>query len=160
MLSRSQCDEHQQCRSRFRCAVTGIMIISTWPIFYTPQYSNYRETSSIRRTKSKKLNVSRLVLQLFFAQSTEARFREWRYSWSNTDNYTWVINSFIVAQCACYIRRFTVMSGYIITGDNMYNAHQRRYMVIMCTIPLPYTCVSHLRHADIQCHDIIKCTSH
>ena len=33
----------------------------------------YREISNIRHTKSQNLDVSRLVLQLIFAQSNEAR---------------------------------------------------------------------------------------
>ena len=34
----------------------------------------YRQISNISRTKFQNLNVSRLVLQLYFAQSIEARF--------------------------------------------------------------------------------------
>ena len=75
------------------------------PILLAP--FNYRQTSNISLTKSRKLHVSCLVLQLFLCNPLKPG-REWRCSWSSADrrcsNYVWVINNFIACACATYIR--------------------------------------------------------
>ena len=61
------------------------------------------QTSSISRTKSENLNVSRLVLELFLSNPVKpgVSVAQWRYSWSSADkrcsNYIWVINNFIAS---------------------------------------------------------------
>ena len=77
-----------------------------------------RQTSSISYTKSKNLNVSRLVLQLSLPNPLMPGIlsREWRCSWSNADrrcsNYILVINNFIAYLGATYIRGLTVAIRY------------------------------------------------
>ena len=75
----------------------------------------YRQTSSIRLTKSEKLNVSRHFLQLSLLNIhwSHVLSREWRCIWSSTDrrcsNYIWAIDNFIAYWGATYIRSLTVI---------------------------------------------------
>ena len=70
----------------------------------------YIQTSNISCTKSKNLNVSCIVLQLFLPNPLKLSVlsREWRSSWSSADrrcsNYIWVINNYIAHYGAIYIR--------------------------------------------------------
>ena len=70
-----------------------------------------RQTSSIRRTKYKNLNISRLDLQL--SLPNPLKLAEWRCSWSSADtrcsNYIWVISKFIAYEGEAYIRGLTVI---------------------------------------------------
>ena len=88
------------------CALRGVFSI------FVVSYNNiYRELSSIGRTKSQNVDVCRLVFQLSNAiYWSKVYSREWSCSWSSTDtsNYIWVINNFIVYQGAAYVRCFTV----------------------------------------------------
>ena len=68
----------------------------------------YRQTSSIRCTKTFHFNVSRLILHYCLCQVhwSQVLSQEWRYSWSSVDRqcsyYIWVINNFIAYYGALY----------------------------------------------------------
>ena len=74
----------------------------------------YCQTSNIRHTKSKNLNVSHLVLQLSLPNLVNHWLsRGWRCSWSSVDrrcsNYIWLIINFIAYWGASSIRCLTIL---------------------------------------------------
>ena len=90
-----------------------------WPMPYKslPFYGmycilrTYRQTSNISRAKSQNGYSSRLAVD--FAQSIEARCREWKCTCSSAPNYIWVINNFIAYLGATYIGGLAVFGRFI-----------------------------------------------
>ena len=112
----------------------------------TTSRKTYHKTFSISRTKSRSLNISRLVV--VFAWSVEARCREWSREWrcscisadKRCSNYSWVINMFIAYKGAANIRGLMVRVPYkrpwepmkfsSPISDNMHNIHKITYIMI------------------------------